>query len=74
MFKIVKCFFDCEDMLDDDKVVFYIGLLMLKILDVFYGYIVFYIIRWLLIFINYQEFVMVLMKLRFDMLYCDLVY
>lgn len=74
MFKIVKCFFDCEDMLDDDKVVFYIGLLMLKFLDVFYGYIVFYIIRWLLIFINYQEFVMVLMKLRFDVLYCDLVY
>ena len=74
MFKTAKRPFDREDMLDDDKVAFYTGLPTLKLLDALYGHIAPHITRRSLTLTNYQELVMVLMKLRFDMPYRDLAY
>ena len=66
MFKTAKRPFDREDMLDDDKVAFYTGLPTLKLLDALYGHIAPHITRRSLTLTNYQELVMVLMKLRLD--------
>ena len=66
MFKTAKRPFDREDMLDDDKVVFYTGLPTLKLLDALYGHIAHHITRRSLTLTNYQELVIVLMKLRLD--------
>ena len=74
MFKTAKRPFDREDMLDDDKVAFYTGLPTLKLLDALYGHIAPHITRRSLILTNYQELVMVLMKLRLDVPYRDLAY
>ena len=61
-------------MLDDDKVAFYTGLPTLKLLDALYGHIAPHITRRSLTLTNYQELVMVLMKLRLDIPYRDLAY
>ena len=74
MFKTAKRPFDREDMLDDDKVAFYTGLPTLKLLDALYGHIAPHITRRSLTLTNYQELVMVLMKLRLDIPYRDLAY
>ena len=74
MFKTAKCPFDHEDMLDDDKVTFYTGLPTLKLLDALYGHIAPHITRRSLTLTNYQELVMVLMKLSLDTPYHDLAY
>ncbi|XP_029195415.2 uncharacterized protein LOC114961032 [Acropora millepora] len=74
MFKTAKRPFDREDMLDDDKVAFYTGLPTLKLLDALYGHIAPHITRRSLTLSNYQELVMVLMKLRLDTPYRDLAY
>ena len=74
MFKTAKRRFDREDMLDDDKVAFYTGLPTLKLLDALYGHIAPHITRRSLTLTNYQELVMVLMKLRLDIPYRDLAY
>ena len=74
MFKTAKHPFDRKDMLDDDKVVFYTGLPMLKRLDALCGHIAPYITRWLLTLTNYQELVLVLIKLRLNIPYRDLAY
>ena len=74
MFKTAKRPFDREDMLDDDKVAFYTGLPTLKLLDALYGHIAPHITRRSLSLTNYQELVMVLMKLRLDVPYPDLAY
>ena len=74
MFKTAECPFDREDMLDDDKVAFYTGLPMLKLLDALYGHIAPHITRRSLTLTNCQELVMVLMKLRLDTPYLDLAY
>ena len=74
MFKTAKRPFDREDMLDDDKVAFYTGLPTLKLLDALYGHIAPHITRRSLTLTNYQELVMVLMKLRLDVPYRDLAY
>ena len=74
MFKTAKRRFDREDMLDDDKVAFYTGLPTLKLLDALYGHIAPRITRRSLTLTNYQELVMVLMRLRLDIPYRDLAY
>ena len=74
MFKTAKRPFDRQDMLDDDKVAFYTGLPTLKLLDALYGHIAPHITRRSLTLTNYQELVMVLMKLRLDIPYRDLAY
>ena len=74
MFKTAKRPFDREDMLDDDKVAFYTGLPTLKLLDALYGHTAPHITRRSLTLTNYQELVMVLMKLRLDIPYRHLAY
>ena len=59
---------------DDDKVAFYTGLLTLKLLDALYGHIAPHITRRSLTLTNYQELVMVFMKLRLDIPHHDLAY
>ena len=74
LFKTAKRPFDREDMLHDDQVTFYTGLPTLKLLDALYGHIAPHITRQSLTLTNYQELVMVLMKLRLNIPYHDLAY
>eukprot|EP00795_Rhopilema_esculentum_P009843 gene9843-18421_t len=74
MFKTPKPFFDREDMLEDEKVLFYTGLPTLKLLDAVYEHVAQYVTRRSLTLTKYQELVLALIKLRLNVPYQDLAY
>lgn len=73
-YKFIYRVFDREYFKLDDKVRFYIGLLFYQVFIVILNYVVSYVSRRIQIFDFFQEFVIVLMKLRFNMSFQDLVY
>ena len=74
MFKTPKPFFDREDMLEDEKVLFYTGLPTLKLLDAVYEHVAPHVTRRSLTLTKYQELVLALIKLRLNVPYQDLAY